>query len=344
MINIKKPISKITSINNGVFLAGPCPRSNNPWEDWRSEFINILDDKGFDGDVINPTNENYDENNPNMYIDQCTWEWDGMSMSSLIVFWIDRTDEHPALTTNIEFGMQCCRDYKRIIVGIPEGSKHCNYIKELCKKYDIPCYSTMDEVVEDVIGIFNKVTNYYLTSDTHFGESRALEFSKRPYQNVRMMDNEFISNWNKVATKNDIIFHLGDFGNPEVIPLLQFKKLIIVSGNYEHDSDFAIQISNYKDVIMIKDNRIGISFDEEFYILTHEPIMTETVNPEVNMNNPDEFYLYGHIHEKGKVKRNGFNVGIDANNYGLVTLDTIRFYRNAILNHYDENVFTDICK
>ena len=49
--------------------------------------------------------------------------------------------------------------------------------------------------------------------------------------------------------------------------------------------------------------------------------------------------LFGHIHDKGKVKRFGLNVGIDCNHYYPVSQEEVCFYISAILHHYDENVF-----
>lgn len=53
--------------------------------------------------------------------------------------------------------------------------------------------------------------------------------------------------------------------------------------------------------------------------------------------------LFGHIHEKGLVTKNGINVGIDAHNFMPISIEDVDFYANA-LSIYDENVYTDICK
>ena len=43
---------------NAIFLAGPCPRSNFN-EDWRLDAFDILDEIGFTGTVLTPTNPNF---------------------------------------------------------------------------------------------------------------------------------------------------------------------------------------------------------------------------------------------------------------------------------------------
>lgn len=72
----------------------------------------------------------------------------------------------------------------------------------------------------------------YFTSDTHFGSERTLELSKRPFASVKEMDDTMISNWNKIVTNNDYVYHLGDFGNYEVVPKLN-GKITLIWGNYE---------------------------------------------------------------------------------------------------------------
>lgn len=337
-MKVYKPLEDVKNFKNLVFLAGPCPRVGQDWIDWRTEFIDKLNAAGFNGDIANPTNENYDENDPDYYNKQCTWETNAFHYASAIVFWIDRNDEHPALTTNIEFGIWSNKAPESLIVGIPENSEHCGYIKWVCEKKGIACYQTMDEVVNAVVEKFNNQPRLYFTSDTHFGADRTLQFSKRPFKDTNAMDLEIISRWNKTVTANDIVFHLGDFGNTDILNYLNFDKMFFLKGNYENE------IEDYK----IEDSRVDI-FEDSLYVniggknirCVHEPISVDGSYEEFTLNGAPNFYLYGHIHEKGKVKRNGFNIGCDANNFTPVDVDTVKFYMNAILNYYDENVFVD---
>lgn len=62
--------------------------------------------------------------------------------------------------------------------------------------------------------------------------------------------------------------------------------------------------------------------------------------PQHGVDQGNDFFLYGHVHGQ-KFKRNGFNVGIDCNNYMPVDLDTVLFFKNAIINFYDNNVFIE---
>jgi len=338
------PLNEIKGVRDAVFLAGACPRKDQSWEDWRSVMIDKLESHGFTGDIINPTNPNYDTNDAGYYDRQCTWETVGLNVASCIVFWIDRNDEHPALTTNIEFGIWSDRFPESLVVGIPEGSEHCGYIKWVCEKKGIKCFDNMDDVAKEVAMRFSpdNKPNLFFTSDTHFGSDRHLKLSNRPFKSVFDMDITFINNWNKTVTSNDIVFHLGDFGDLSVLDKLNFKKMYLLKGNYEHENE-AFNVEDSRVVVRDNDDEVmKFILDGEEIVCLHEPLFDHgtKLGDYVNVKSP-KFYLYGHIHEKGLVKRNGLNVGIDAHNYRPIGVDTVRFYKNAVLVHYDGNVFTE---
>ena len=52
-----------------------------------------------------------------------------------------------------------------------------------------------------------------------------------------------------------------------------------------------------------------------------------------------KFNLFGHVHGLCKIKRYGLNVGSDCHNFKPVGLGDIEFFRDAINNVYDINVF-----
>ena len=72
----------------------------------------------------------------------------------------------------------------------------------------------------------------YFTSDTHFNQQRTLEMSKRPFKDVKEMNNVLVSNWNKIIKPEDIVYHLGDFGDYRMREFLN-GKIVLVKGNYE---------------------------------------------------------------------------------------------------------------
>lgn len=312
-----------------IFLAGPCPREHFE-NDWRIEAIDLFKKYNFSGDIANPTNDHYDNN----LFNQTNWEVETLYKSSLIFCWIPRDikNKHYALTTNIEFGEFL--DSNKIIVGFPDDSDNNDYLRIRCEMYGIKVYNNLDDMVKEAVKRFNKKENCFFTSDTHFFAERTFTLSKRPFVNLKFSDLNIISRWNSVVTSNDIVYHLGDFGNGEYVSFLNFKKMYLVAGNYEkkYKVNTGVLLSDPR-VELLKDKEITI--DGNKYVLTHEPI--------TNKYGDDKFYLFGHIHASQRIKSNGINVGIDANNYYPVSKDKIIWLKNAIDNHFDDNVFTPFC-
>ena len=78
----------------------------------------------------------------------------------------------------------------------------------------------------------------FFTADTHFGHLGAMKKFRRPFQDVREMNETLIRNWNSVVKPTDWVFHLGDFGKwagvnlEQVFNLLNGTKVLIV-GNHD---------------------------------------------------------------------------------------------------------------
>jgi len=180
------------------------------------------------------------------------------------------------------------------------------------------------------------MTKALFTSDTHFGQQRTLELSRRPFPSVEAMDAAIISNWNTVVGPDDVVFHLGDFGDPSVISKLRAKKIWLLPGNYD--------TPDVVEELIDLDDRVGILVAHPFPLsspddfeelprkvyLIHEPETADDVS---------KFYLYGHIHQLQMVKRNGLNVGVDCHQFYPIDWETVSFYYTAIKDHYDRNVF-----
>lgn len=115
--------------NKILFLAGPCPRSNYD-DDWRNEAVKYLEEAGFDGIVFNPTNPYYDISDPLYLEKQTRWEQKALHLADKVIFWIPRTEEHPAFTTNIELGEFLTKEnIDKILIGMPDFAIKNNYIK-----------------------------------------------------------------------------------------------------------------------------------------------------------------------------------------------------------------------
>lgn len=181
----------------------------------------------------------------------------------------------------------------------------------------------------------------YFTSDTHFGQERTFKYSKRDRyaKTVEDMDELMIQRWNNVVKPEDTVYHLGDFGDYNVAERLN-GNIILLFGNYERrqDPDNAFK---YKDLFTYIEADTFIFLLEYKLILVHEPSHILEARYRLGLDN-DQFYLFGHIHEKQKVKRHGLNVGVDVCDFKPVDLEYINFYRKAIQDGvYDDEVFNN---
>jgi calcineurin-like phosphoesterase family protein len=118
--------------------------------------------------------------------------------------------------------------------------------------------------------------------------------SKRPFDSVDELNKALINNWNKVVSKDDTVYILGDFGDLSYAKYLNGRK-VFIRGNYERGHYTQEELEQYFDVVYPLDvmylpvEHNGKSYD--IYI-THEPLnlsrrpMTKTT-----------IGLFGHIHK-----------------------------------------------
>lgn len=94
-------------------------------------------------------------------------------------------------------------------------------------------YCTSANLEKILNTIENPKSKVWFTSDTHFNEERTMNLWKRPFQGVEAMNNTIIENWNAKISKNDVVYHLGDFGDFKFLSELNFKKMYFLLGNYD---------------------------------------------------------------------------------------------------------------
>jgi hypothetical protein len=75
------------------------------------------------------------------YEKQLLWEVKHLNTAHIILFWIPRSEDLPAFTTNIEFGENLHSG--RIVVGSPPEASHIRYLQTRCKLLDIPWHTTL---------------------------------------------------------------------------------------------------------------------------------------------------------------------------------------------------------
>lgn len=347
--NSSHKFTKLDNCKNSIFLAGPCPRDDYN-DDWRNEAIEILRKLKFKGDVLNPTNKYYDEKDKDHLTKQTAWEVEAMHKASAIVFWIERSEEHPAYTTNIEFGEWVGRN--RTYCGWTNKAIKNNYLNIRLNMCNKKRYTTLESMLEAVVKDLDAEPKNWFLSDTHFSQQRTLELSKRPFNTVEEMDLEMLSNWNKTVSINDTVYFLGDFGESfDYLNLLNFKKLNFVLGNYEklNADKKDIKAKSVKALEQIPNVKVFDRYecklelsDGKIVTMIHEPVNPDTTEDVLWQPNPNQLYLYGHIHGRTFYKLNGTDVGVDIHQFAPISEEEIIWRLNAI--HYlDGNVWENEC-
>lgn len=341
-----------------VFLAGPIQGVH----DWQK---NDVPDLGEGVTVISPRRESLDKSTFN-WEEQVDWETKALRISDYVLFWIPPEEEKIegrdyAQTTKIELMENLARG-KRIILGIHPDIHTRRYLVHKAEEYRLAnsglyaihdnledCIKELRERIKSDLETTDLSVNTFFTSDTHFGSDRALELSMRPFKDVKDMDWTMIERWNQVVRPNSTVYHLGDFGNFDMIKYLN-GNIYLTLGNYERkeiEERFNGDTKKYADMLIDKGFTrvingpsvidIHTSFeDRQKIVIGHEPIDTNKTRQDFNV----KYSLFGHIHGLQKIKPFGINVGVDCNNFTPCRASKeVRFFLNSLDEGYNEEVW-----
>jgi calcineurin-like phosphoesterase family protein len=154
----------------------------------------------------------------------------------------------------------------------------------------------------------------FFTADTHFGDHRVLNISKRPFRSVDEMDATMTERWNAVVGANDEVWHLGDFARTanitaRVLPVLNGRKHLVIGNN---DAP-AVLTLNWMSVQLYAE----ITLDRIPLVLCHYPFRTWNGMGKGAIN------LHGHSHGRLKPMKRQFDVGVDRRQFRPVTLSAL---------------------
>ena len=213
-------------------------------------------------------------------------------------------------------------------VAYPKGRK-VNYITA------IPPHSY---VWTDFLSSVNKVkggafkSKIFFVSDTHFGDESKVRKNLVPFGSVEEMNKEIIKRWNNKVGQNDVVYHMGDFGDYELVRQLN-GKITLICGNHEkadYRKDFEtfkrrLQKLGFADVI-----EEGMYLDEsvlgEKVYLTHKP----------SKHVKGCKSIFGHAHTVSLVQEYGFNACASYHYFAPISVDTAKRYLKYIGNGTDE--------
>ncbi|WP_267396689.1 metallophosphoesterase family protein [Sphingomonas sp. GC_Shp_1] len=153
------------------------------------------------------------------------------------------------------------------------------------------------------------------TADTHFGDHRTINISRRPFANTAEMDEALVARWNAVVGVDDIVWHLGDVARRpgDVAALLARLNGTkhLVRGNNDPDATLAAEgwasVGDY----------VELDLDGRRLVLCHYPFRSW------NGQHRGAINLHGHSHGRLKPMPRQFDVGVDNHGFTPVTLDAL---------------------
>lgn len=83
------------------------------------------------------------------------------------------------------------------------------------------------------------MSEFYVTSDTHWAHTNIIKYSNRPFADVEEMNQALVKNINDVVGADDWLFHLGDwsFGGIDNVKKyrdqINCKNIVLVLGNHD---------------------------------------------------------------------------------------------------------------
>lgn|SRR5574344_147605 len=325
-----------------VFLAGPIQGA----KDWRKDLPDLEDVV-----YLNPKRQSMDDFD---WDKQVAWETLAFQCANIVLFWIPEESEPVAgrdyaQTTRMELLENLARN-RDLVVGIDPSINARRYMVKKCKDYGIEVQKTFETTVKELKARVKArlARQIWFTSDTHFSSDRARTLSKRPFSTTKDMDMTMVERWNRVVGPNDLVYHLGDFGNYDMLNYLS-GDIQLVYGNYERAE---LDSSKLNDQTFLRDlkargfnaiytgtTEVEIDGLPKTVIVAHEPTLCKN-ELFVREGRHYPLGLFGHIHGRQKIKPFGIDVGVDCNNFTPISEQDVKFYFNAIeRGYYDQEVW-----
>ena len=167
----------------------------------------------------------------------------------------------------------------------------------------------------------------YFTSDLHLGHRGIITMQNRPFQTLEQMDRTLLKNFNDMVQKNDTVYILGDLCHHmgveqanDIIRKMNGKKYLVI-GNHDkkYDPSLFVEMKDF----------MTVSLQGTYFALMHYPMLSWP------KKNSGSIQLHGHIHADRdynlKNREEGifrYDVGVDANDYYPVSLQTILDFFN----------------
>jgi len=153
----------------------------------------------------------------------------------------------------------------------------------------------------------------FFTSDTHFGHSKIIEYCNRPFSSIEAMDEILIENWNKIITKKDTVYHLGDFAfrNTDKYIKRLNGQIHLILGHHDRNKKGQEYFKSLSQIKILKSVIPKI-------ILCHYAMRTWPYSHD------GAWHLYGHSHGRMKEEGLSFDVGVDCWSFAPISYDLVK--------------------
>lgn len=166
----------------------------------------------------------------------------------------------------------------------------------------------------------------FITADTHFGQTDAMELYDRPYSDIAEMEADFIDRCNQVMGRDDVLYHLGDFVGDlghareklkvaaRIREQLHVGTIILIRGNHDpRKRKFDRIFDEVHDILAPRGWRGG----DHRVVLSHYPLRSW------QGNRAGSLHLYGHTHGRLEEIGRSCDVGVDCWNHAPVEMDQV---------------------
>jgi len=146
MIEIQAPNELPLSTNlYKVFLAGSIEMGAA--EKWQSKCVDEL--REYTGFIFNPRRDDWDSSwkqtiDDPKFNEQVTWELNALDLADNIILYFDPNTKSPI--SLLELGLHASSD--KLIVCCPEGFWRKGNVDIVCKRYNIPCFDSLDQSLD----------------------------------------------------------------------------------------------------------------------------------------------------------------------------------------------------
>ena len=157
----------------------------------------------------------------------------------------------------------------------------------------------------------------WLISDTHFYHTNIIKYCERPFENVSVMNDVLLANWNNTIGVEDVVYFLGDLafgkGSPKPQQIIQGLngKIIWVKGSHDRGiGEVSQTVSNVQRVVLFDD----IEYEDWCFKLVHNPR---------NLVKANGWVIHGHTHNTTPfidLKARRVNVSVEHIGYTPISL------------------------